>query len=257
MMNLDLSGKHAMVCGSTRGIGWASAQQLVEMGAHVTLVARDESLLKQRVEQLGGSDHSYICVDFSEPESVGQRVHNWVADRPVHILINNTGGPPGGSAHEADIEEYVEAFKRHLLCNQLLVKATIRGMREAGYGRIINIISTSVREPIPGLGVSNTIRGAVAAWAKTLSNELGPDAITVNNVLPGFTSTDRLDQIIDNKAKNADRDTVIEQMKGQVPLRRFADPSELANVIAFLASPAAGYVNGVSLAVDGGRTKSI
>ena len=176
-----------------------------------------------------------------------------------HILINNTGGPKGGPIFSAEVNEFTQAFSNHLVCNQILVQNVVPGMKEAGYGRIINIISTSVKQPIDGLGVSNTIRGAVASWSKTLANELGPFGITVNNVLPGFTATDRLEDIIGNAAKRfgGSEEEASKFMKNLVPARRFAEPSEIANAVAFLASEAASYINGINLPVDGGRTKSL
>jgi len=178
---------------------------------------------------------------------------------PVHILVNNTGGPPAGLAVDASFEQFLQAFNNHLLCNQALVQAVVPGMRRLRYGRIINIISTSVKQPIPGLGVSNTIRAAVANWAKTLATELGPDGITVNNVLPGMTETERLRSLIATRAAQSNRTEadVSQSMKDEIPLRRFAVPAEIAAAVAFLASPAASYINGINLPVDGGRTQSL
>ncbi|MEC9372872.1 MAG: SDR family oxidoreductase [Planctomycetota bacterium] len=262
-MNTDLKGRRAIVCGATRGIGRAAAFELAHLGAAITLLARDDAGLKQTCASLppvDGGSHDYAVADFSRHAEVGQRAHE-IAERHggVHILINNTGGPPGGPLIDATPQAFVDAFHAHLICNHLLVQAVVPGMKDAGYGRIINVISTSVKEPIPGLGVSNTIRGAVASWAKTLSNELGPHAITVNNVLPGFTSTDRLESIIKTKAgkQNRSEAEVAAEMRRAVPAGRFAAPEETAAAIAFLASPAAGYINGVSLPVDGGRIASI
>jgi 3-oxoacyl-[acyl-carrier protein] reductase len=177
----------------------------------------------------------------------------------VHILVNNTGGPPGGPAHGADAAAFLDAFNKHLVAGQALVQAVLPGMRAAGWGRIVNIISTSVKEPIANLGVSNTIRGAVASWAKTLSGELGPFGITVNNVLPGYTRTQRLDQILRDRAQATGKpeEDISAGMLATVPAGRFAQASELGAVVAFLCSPAAGYVNGINLPVDGGRTKSL
>ncbi|MDQ3494097.1 MAG: SDR family oxidoreductase, partial [Pseudomonadota bacterium] len=182
-----------------------------------------------------------------------------VAATPVHILVNNTGGPPGGLAHAAEAAAFLDAFNKHLVAGQTLLQAVLPGMRAARWGRILNVVSTSVREPIAGLGVSNTVRGAVAAWAKTLSRELAGDGITVNNVLPGYTETGRIAQILRDRAAREGRseDEVAADMRATVPAGRFAKPEETAAVIAFLCSPAAGYVNGVSLAVDGGRMQSI
>ncbi|KAA3623864.1 MAG: SDR family NAD(P)-dependent oxidoreductase [Flavobacterium sp.] len=261
-MNLDLSNKNALVCGSTAGIGKASAIELASMGATVTLVARNEEKLKETLIELPfeqGQKHNYFVADFSKTEEVKQKIAVATRDKIFHILVNNTGGPKGGPIFEADTEEFSNAFEQHLVNNHILVQAVVPGMKKADYGRIINIISTSVKQPIDGLGVSNTIRGAVASWAKTMANELGPHGITVNNVLPGFTATDRLDDIISKAANrlNKSEAEASEWMKNLVPARRFAQPGEIANAVAFLASEAASYINGINLPVDGGRTKSL
>lgn len=251
-----------MVCGSTAGIGKATAKQLAKLGATVTLVARDEAKLKETLIELAhekGQKHNYYVADFAKPEQVKEKAALAASNKTFHILVNNTGGPKGGPIFSAQPEEFEKAFSMHLICNQILVQALVPGMKEADYGRIINIISTSVKQPIDGLGVSNTIRGAVANWSKTLANELGQFGITVNNVLPGFTATDRLDDIVGNAAKRMDKTEkeASDFMKSLVPARRFAQPGEIANAVAFLASEAASYINGVNLPVDGGRTKSL
>lgn len=261
-MDLDLTTRHALVCGSTQGIGQACAVQFAELGATVTLVARDAERLdavRRALPRPSDQEHRAIAVDFSQPESVGHAVGELVGHTPHQILVNNTGGPPGGLASEAAPEAYLAAFSQHLIVNQLLVTALLPGMKAAGYGRIINVISTSVREPIPNLGVSNTVRGAVASWAKTLSKELGPHGITVNNLLPGFTETARLDKILETRAEREgkSREQVIESLHAIIPARRFGRAEELGFAAAFLASPSAAYINGVSLPVDGGRLNSI
>lgn len=262
-MNLSLSGKRALVGGSTQGIGRASAIVLARLGATVTLIARNPDALAETAEALpadGGQRHDYLIADFAEPDIVRDIAADALADgRRYEILINNTGGPKGGPAIDAEEEQYVAAFRMHLSCNQVLAQALVPGMKDAGYGRIINIISTSVREPIPGLGVSNTIRGAVASWAKTISNELAPFGITVNNVLPGFTETTRLASLIRSKAqaRGVGEQQIADEMLAGVPAGRFAAAEEVANAVAFFASPAAGYITGQSLAVDGGRLSSI
>ncbi len=261
-MNLDLTHKNALVCGSSAGIGKASAMQMAQMGATITLVARNEEKLKSVLAELPsekGQQHDYLVADFSEPAKLKETLLNATLQKNYHILINNTGGPKGGSIYAAEVAEFENAFRMHLVCNQILVQSVVPGMQQEGYGRIINIISTSVKQPIDGLGVSNTIRGAVANWSKTLANELGPHGITVNNVLPGFTATDRLDDIVANAARkmNKTEDEAVAFMKNLVPARRFAAPEEVANAVAFLVSPAAGYISGINLPVDGGRTKSL
>lgn len=261
-MNIDLSNKDALVCGASRGIGRACAEALASLGATVTVVARSENSLEEVVEGLDrtkSQQHQMVVSDFSNPEEVRKQFRNWLDNTPVQILINNSGGPSPGPIVEAEGEAFLDGMRAHLLCNQYLAQAALPGMREAGYGRIINIISTSVYEPIPGLGVSNTVRAAVAAWAKTLAKELAADAITVNNVLPGFTATDRLDSLIAGRAEKAgiSEDEVADSMRASVPMGRFATPEETASAVAFLASPAAAYITGISLAVDGGRLNSL
>lgn len=261
-MRIDLSGKTAIVGGSSKGIGRATAKELASNGASVILFARSEEALKNLLAELDtsiGQRHTYYSVDYSQPDHLKSIIDEITQEQKVHILVNNTGGPPGGPAHKADLEEYRNAFEQHLICNQILTQAVIPGMQEANYGRIINIISTSVKQPIPNLGVSNTVRGAVANWSKTLSMELGPFGITVNNVLPGATETDRLDGIIQNKMNKTGQteDEVIKGMKEGIPAKRFGKPEELAYTITFLASEYAGYINGLNLPVDGGRTGSL
>ncbi len=262
-MNLNLSGKNAFVCGSTQGIGKAIAEELAGMGANVTLCARNKESLNQVMSGLSvdsGQSHQILTADFSKPDQLKSMVDNHLNQgNQYHILINNTGGPPGGLAIDAGIDEFRIAFNQHLICNQILTQAMVPGMKDSGYGRIINIISTSVKVPLNGLGVSNTIRGAVANWSKTLANELGQFGITVNNVLPGATATQRLSSIIENKASKTGKsiEEVSDAMKSAVPARRFAEAHEVAAAAAFLASPAAGYVNGINLPVDGGRTVSL
>lgn len=261
-MNLDLTNKNALVCGSTAGIGRASAILMASLGATITLVARNELKLKETLLELPyqkGQKHNYLVVDFNDPDLLREKVASAVKEKIFHILLNNTGGPKGGPLFSADPTEFTSAFSQHIVCSQILVQALVPGMKEADYGRIINIISTSVKQPIDGLGVSNTIRGAVANWSKTLANELGQYGITVNNVLPGFTATDRLDDIIKNAAEKMNKTEAEASafMKNLVPAQRFAQPGEVANAVAFLASEAASYINGINLPVDGGRTKSL
>lgn len=261
-MNIDLEGRHALVCGASQGIGEASARMLAGMGATVTVVARNEARLKAVTDELErnhSQQHQYIVADFSKPDEIKRQFNSFLADHPAQILINNSGGPPPGPIASAEGEAFLDGMRAHLLCNQYLAQAALSGMRAAGYGRIINIISTSVYEPIPGLGVSNTVRAAVAAWAKTLSAEIASEGFTVNNVLPGFTATGRLESLIAGRAAKADRSEkeVAAGMRASVPMDRFGSPEEIASAVAFLASPAASYITGVSLAVDGGRLKSL
>ncbi|GAB4092327.1 Rossmann-fold NAD(P)-binding domain-containing protein [Flaviaesturariibacter terrae] len=261
-MNLSLEGKTALVCGSSQGIGLAIAAELALMGAECILLARDEERLKRALLQLDTTlqqVHRYHAVDFNDTAATEALIQSIVAERPVHILVNNSGGPAAGPIVDATEEQFLQAFQQHLLTNHRLTKAVIGRMKEEGYGRIINIVSTSVKIPLRNLGVSNTIRGAVASWSKTMANELGRFGITVNNVLPGATRTQRLEAIVQNTAqkKGTDASHVEEEMMAEIPAGRFGEPVEIAAVAAFLATPAAAYVNGTSIPVDGGRTGSI
>ncbi len=260
---MEFKNKHAVICGATQGIGYATARLMIERGAKITLIARNEEKLKSVSEELsriGNQECDYLVADFSKPEELKIALSQFVqAGNKPHILVNNTGGPKGGPIIDADIAEFSNTFNQHLICNHILVQALYKGMSDNGYGRIINIISTSVKQPLNGLGVSNTIRGAVANWSKTLANELGHLNITVNNVLPGATNTGRLTEIA--KAKEAKTGTSVDQffsdMANLSPMQRIAEPNEIAEAVAFLASPRASYINGINVPVDGGRTKSL
>lgn len=262
-MNLSLKNKTALVCGSTQGIGKAAAIELANMGANIVLLARSEDKLKDSLKDLdasNGQNHSYLVADFAQPNDLNKTITDFVnAGNKIHVLVNNTGGPKGGMIKDAATDEFLAAFNQHLICNHILVQAIYPGMISEKYGRIINVISTSVKQPLPNLGVSNTIRGAVANWSKTLANELGAFGITVNNVLPGATNTARLQSIVEVKAQqhNETIDDVFEEMASESPMKRIAQPEEVAAAIAFLASPAASYINGINVPVDGGRTKSL
>ena len=262
MISMSLSGKTALIGGSTQGIGLASAEALASLGATCVLISRNEGKLKEAVaslKKIHGLQHQYLVADYQYPEQVEKVVVGFVKDHPVHILVNNSGGPAGGPVMEATPEAFLQAFQQHLICNHIITRLVVPGMKSEEYGRIINIISTSVKIPLKDLGVSNTVRGAVASWAKTMANELGKFGITVNNVLPGATATERLETIIKNKVSKTgiDHDAVEKEMLKEIPAGRFGKPEEIAAVVAFLASPAAAYVNGTSIPVDGGRTGSI
>lgn len=261
-METRLNGLHALVCGSTQGIGKATALEMARSGAQVTLLARDPGKLEVVLAELDrshGQSHHLLVADMADTEGLEQTIAKHVENHAVDILVNNTGGPPPGPAHEAPVAAFEAAFRLHLLGFQTLVRAIVPGMKARKNGRIINVISTSVKQPLPNLGVSNTIRGAVANWAKTLAYELGPHGITVNNVLPGATETERLATIITNKATKtgASKEVVTAEMLAEVPLRRFAKPEEIAAAVVFLAGPSGSYINGINLPVDGGRTASL
>ncbi len=262
-MQLDLSGRHALVCGASQGIGHAAAVELAALGADVTVLARSAEKLQVVTARLprvhAGQHHDWRSVDMLDSASLESAAVDIARASPVHILINNTGGPPGGPAYSATAASFEAAFRQHLLGSQILLQALLPGMRDSGFGRIVNVISTSVKEPIAGLGVSNTVRAAVAGWAKTLAGELAADGITVNNVLPGYTRTGRLASLLAAKAAagQCDQDAVAQELIATIPARRFGEASEVAAVIAFLCTPAAAYVNGVSIAVDGGRTRAL
>lgn len=262
-MDLDLNGKHALVCGASQGIGLATAIALAELGADVTLLARRADVLEEVAKQLphprASQIHGWIVADTADLDRLRAQVEALCAGKPVHILVNNSGGPPPGPIHGAQIQAFEAAYRQHLLANHVLAEAVLPGMERDGYGRIVNVISTSVKEPLRGLGVSNTTRWAVASWAKTLATEVAAKGITVNNVLPGSTETPRIEQIIESTmAKSGqDRESVYAKMAAEIPMGRFAKPSETAAAIAFLCSPAASYITGVNLPVDGGRTRSL
>ena len=258
-----MKNKKALVCGSSKGIGATTAIELSKLGTSIVLLSRNENALKKVLDKLDvkqGQKHDYLIADFDNPEVLSNKIKGYLKNNSsVDILINNSGGPKPGSIIDAKSKDFIDAFNRHLICNHILVQELIPGMIKSNYGRIINITSTSVKEPIKGLGVSNTIRGAVANWAKTLSFELGEYGITVNNILPGFTDTERLKEVFLNKSKmsNEDIESVIMDAYSQIPMGRFANPKETAKAICFLASEDASYINGINLPVDGGRLSTL
>ncbi len=253
----------ALVCGSTQGIGFAVANQLAKNGYNLILMARNEEKLTSALARLDnslGQEHQYLVADFSKPTELKSVIDAFIQKgNRVHVLVNNTGGPKGGLIKDAAPEEFINTFNQHLICNHILMQAVNPGMIADGFGRIINIISTSVKQPLPNLGVSNTIRGAVANWSKTLAGELGQYGITVNNVLPGATNTSRLAEIAGVKSEKTGQTVadIFEEMGGETPMNRIAEPEEVAAAVCFLASPEASYINGINLPVDGGRTKCL
>lgn len=262
-MDINLTGKRAIVCGASKGMGRATAHELASLGASVTIIARRAEVLEQVKAGLDTSKaqkHYALALDVADIKNLKEAIAAHVkAAGPFHILVNNTGGPAAGPALTAAVEDFVRAFDQHLLASHVITQAVAEGMKAEKYGRIINVISTSVKQPLKGLGVSNTIRAAVANWAKTLAGELGPFGITVNNVLPGPIDTDRMKEIVEGKAAKTGKsvDEIAAEEKAHVPLGRYGTPEEIAQAIAFLASPAAAYINGINLPVDGGRTMSL
>ena len=258
----SLTGKHAMVCGASRGIGAATARMLAKAGANITICARNQSALEElkgELSQLGSGNHQVCLIDLEDLESLSSKVETVIAGNgPVHILINNSGGPPGGPLLNNEVGDFEAPFKRHLHASHTLVQLLAPQMVKEKFGRIIQIISTSVKEPIPNIGLSNTLRGAMASWAKSLSRELDP-CITINNVLPGFTDTKRLGSLADSIHQRTGKSTdeIHKSWIEQVPIGRLIDPLETASAILFLALPASGGIRGVSLAVDGGRLRGI
>ena len=260
-MNIRLDGKTALVCGSSQGIGLSIAMMLAESGANIIAFARNNHSLESLVASLpnnGNQFHRALVADFSSLDEV-KKVLKTIEDITIHILINNTGGPPPGNISNAHSQEFYDAFTRLLVCSHEITMHVLPGMKKEGWGRIINIISTSVRQPLDGLGVSNTIRGATASWAKTLSNEVAAYGITVNSILPGATKTGRLTGILQKKA--ADNNISVEEasvlMAQEIPMKRLAEPKDIAASAVFLSSDFASYITGITLLIDGGRTKAL
>lgn len=259
-MNLDLTNKTALVCGASQGLGLACATELALLGANVIAVSRSEEKLQQAINSLDsskGQQHHYLAMDLSNPEEVKKTVNDFLAKgNAIHILINNAGGPPSAPMIDTDAAEIEKAFRTHVISSHVLAQTIAPGMKDAGFGRIINIVSTSVKQPINGLGISNLVRAAVANWAKTLANEMGHFGITVNNVLPGYTNTDRLNYLFSKQAGDAgvQKEDILQKNISQIPAGRIGEPAEFGAAVAFLCSPAAAYINGINLPVDGGRT---
>lgn len=257
-----LVGKHALVCGASKGIGAATAKFLAKAGANVTVCARNSDALDDlcnELSTLGNGSHSSLVLDLENTDAIKPAIESLLSTKgAIHILINNSAGPKGGPLLGVELEDFTAPFKRHLHAAHTMVQAVVAAMETEGYGRIIQIISTSVKEPIPNLGLSNTLRGAMASWSKTLSREL-PACITINNVLPGFTDTERLGSLAASINEKTGRsvDLIHDTWMTQVPIGRLVDPLETASAITFLTLPSSGAIRGVSLAVDGGRLRSI
>lgn len=257
-MEINLKNKTALVCGSSKGIGKAIAIQFSKAGANVLMLARNEELLKVNLKELandGSQSHSFIRADFSEPKVVVNKIEEFIVmNGGIDILVNNSGGPAPGKISGANPDWLQEAFNQHVITSQLITQKVISGMISKKFGRIINVISIGVKQPIENLGVSNVIRGAMASWAKTLSRELAPHGITVNNLLPGYTMTERLNSLFRTRAEQQGKsfEEISESIRANVPAGRFAEPEELAYAVCFLASEYASYITGINLPVDGG-----
>lgn len=259
MESWDLTGKTALICGASEGMGKATAELMAKRGARIIAVSRTEEKLKKLITGLAGDGHAYIPLDLSNTDDVKNKLLPFLKTNDVHILVNNSSGPPVGPLLETDVESFMNPLRAHLFASHIITQAIVPSMKKANYGRIINIISTSVKVPIPNFGVSNTVRGAMASWSKTMAGELAPFNITVNNVLPGYIRTARFKSVLvtASKAKSISEDQAEEQMVSGIPMKRIGDPEEMAEVICFLASPAASYVTGANIPVDGGRTPSM
>ena len=257
-MKIDLTGKKALVGGSSKGIGLGIATELANSGASVCLMARNESRLKEIVSQLPDSNnHSYLVVDFSKFEDFKIKIEEYVKNNQVDILINNTQGPPAGNSLSKNIDSYQEAFDLLFKSVVHTTSLVIPGMQKNKWGRIINVTSVSVKEPLNYLVLSNSIRSAVVAWAKSLSVDLGPDGITVNSILTGYFDTERIKELNKEKSKslNISEAEVLDKMKSLVPASRLGRP-EYGYLVSFLSSDNAAYINGASIPIDGGLLKS-
>ncbi len=262
-MNLDLTNKTALVCGASQGLGLACATELALMGATIIAASRSENKLRTAIQNLDtskGQQHDFLVMDLSDPASVKQIVTAFLTKgNGIQILVNNAGGPPSAPMIDTDAVEIEKAFRTHVISSHILAQLVVPGMKAAGFGRIVNITSSSVKQPINGLGISNLVRAAVSNWAKTLANEISGFGITVNNVLPGYTNTDRLDYLFSKQAaaQGVHKEDVFKKMAASIPAGRLGEPAEFGAAVAFLCSPAAAYINGINLPVDGGKTGSL
>lgn len=259
-MNLNLTNKRALVCGSSDGLGLASAIEIAELGGSVTLLSRSEERLAKALRKLPAKgSHSSVVCNLENSRDVDALCKKLTSEKPYHILVCNSGGPASGLPTESDVEQYHTAFQAHLFATMNLAKALIPGMKADGYGRIIHITSVAAKHPILNLPISNTVRAAIAGWSKTLSMEVAKFGITVNNVLPGYTETDRLNELFTASAKRGNKSVkeVSDAIVSEIPMGRFGKPEELGAVVAFLASPAASFITGASIPVCGGWSKSL
>jgi 3-oxoacyl-[acyl-carrier protein] reductase len=258
-MNINLQGKRALVCGASQGIGEAIAYEFAALGADVILLARSKDKLDKIRLALPEGKHQVVALDLKDRVKLSEELQKLQQIGPIEILVNNSGGPKAGSLLEATEKDFLDGFENHILAASLIVNNLLPGMRERNYGRIINVISTSVKVPIPNLGVSNTIRAAMANWAKTLATEVAQYGVTVNNVLPGYTATPRLDALAKSAADRQGKteEEIKKMWRANTPAGRFAEPAEIAAAVAFLASPSAAFITGINLPVDGGRTQCL
>ncbi|MEO6721701.1 MAG: SDR family oxidoreductase [Ferruginibacter sp.] len=261
-MEVSLKGRKALVGGGSRGLGKAIAMQLAESGATVTIMARNEEKLKALVATLPtpfGQQHNYLAIDFTDLEKFKSIVATYFQNHQIDILINNTNGPSAGGALDKNVDDYQQAFDLLFKTTVFLTMEAIPGMRNRNYGRIINLASISVKEPLQNLVLSNSIRSAVVTWAKTLSLELAVSGITVNNILTGYFDTERLNEIYGTQAtsKGINVEEYKNMMKTNIPARRFGEPAEFGYLVAFLASANAAYITGANIPIDGGLLKSI
>jgi 3-oxoacyl-[acyl-carrier protein] reductase len=257
----QLTGKWALVGGASQGIGSAIAQIFAENGARVVLMSRSPDKLEALRRSLPESDrHITFSIDLENYGKVAESLQNILKNTgPIEIVVNNSGGPPAGQLMTADLNDFEKGFHAHVMASQSIMHTLLPGMKEKQYGRFINIISTSVKIPIQNLGVSNTIRAAMANWSKTLASEVGPFGVTVNNILPGYTKTPRLASLLAATAKRENKapEEIEKGWLAAIPARRFGEPRDIAEAALFLASPRASYINGTQLVVDGGRTGSL
>ncbi len=262
-MKIDLSGKNAIVCGASQGIGWAIAKQFASCGANLLLIARSESKLLNNINELHKNENQrfdYLTADLSEPNKLNELLLPKLKEfGTFHILVNNSGGPKSGKISEASVEDIQLAINSHLIAYQLLTQIVLPGMKKENYGRIINITSIGAKQPIDNLGVSNTIRGAISSWAKILSREVAPFGITVNNLLPGYILTERLKSLFQSEAERNGTTFEIEinKLTENIPEKRIGSADEIGFAVAFLASNFANYITGINLPVDGGFLRTL
>lgn len=262
-MDLGLSGKAALVAASSRGLGRAVAEELAAEGARLVLCARSPGPLDDTARDLSerhDAEVLAVAADLSDPRGVEEVVVAGLARYgQLDVLVTNTGGPPAGSFESHPPEAWSQAVRQNLDSVLNLTRAVLPGMRERGWGRIVNVTSVAVKQPVDGLILSNSIRAAVTGFAKTLSNEVAPDGITVNSVLPGYTRTERLEQLaaMISEARGIGPDEAFAQWEASIPMGRVGEPREFGAVVAFLCSERASYVTGVSIQVDGGAVKAL